>query len=66
MDGSGASFGAEVRPLAVIEDEITELSAHVAAATFRLLMLIAEFDTRGGWHGDGLRSCDAQGCASAA
>jgi hypothetical protein len=30
-------------------DEIAELSAHVEAATARLLALIREFDARGGW-----------------
>src|SRR5467141_2063930 len=37
-------------------DEIAELSAHVDAATARLLDLIRDFDARGGW-GNGFRSC---------
>jgi 5-methylcytosine-specific restriction endonuclease McrA len=37
-------------------DEITELSAHVDAATARLLDLIREFDERKGWS-NGYRSC---------
>ncbi len=37
-------------------DEIAELSAHLEAATARLLTLIREFDARGGW-GNGFRSC---------
>jgi len=37
-------------------DEIAELAAHLNAATGRLLDLIREFDTRGGW-GNGFRSC---------
>jgi len=37
-------------------DEIAELSAHLEAATARLLDLIREFDTRGGWN-RGFRSC---------
>jgi hypothetical protein len=37
-------------------DEIAELAAHLDAATARLLDLIREFDTRGGW-GNGFRSC---------
>jgi hypothetical protein len=37
-------------------DEIAELSAHVDAATARLLDLIREFDARGGWN-HGFRSC---------
>jgi len=37
-------------------DEIAELSAHLEAATARLLDLIRKFDARGGW-GNGFRSC---------
>jgi hypothetical protein len=37
-------------------DEIAELSAHLDAATARLLELIREFDARGGWS-NGFRSC---------
>jgi hypothetical protein len=36
-------------------DAIAELSAHLEAATARLLDLIREFDARGGWNG--FRSC---------
>ena len=32
------------RDLAILEDEITELAAHLNAATYRLLALIREFD----------------------
>ena len=39
-------------------DEIAELSAHLDAATARLLALIREFDGRGGWN-TGFRSCAA-------
>jgi 5-methylcytosine-specific restriction endonuclease McrA len=39
-------------------DQIAELSAHLEAATARLLALIREFDTRGGWN-TGFRSCAA-------
>jgi 5-methylcytosine-specific restriction endonuclease McrA len=39
-------------------DEIAELSAHLDAATARLLALIREFDVRGGWN-TGFRSCAA-------
>ncbi len=39
-------------------DEIAELSAHLDAATARLLDLIREFDARGGWN-NGFRSCAA-------
>jgi 5-methylcytosine-specific restriction endonuclease McrA len=39
-------------------DQIAELSAHLDAATVRLLDLIREFDARGGW-GNGFTSCAA-------
>ena len=39
-------------------DEIALLSAHLDAATARLLTLIREFDARGGWN-SGFRSCAA-------
>jgi hypothetical protein len=39
-------------------DEIAELSAHLDAASSRLLDLIREFDARGGWN-NGFRSCAA-------
>jgi hypothetical protein len=39
-------------------DEIAELSAHLEAATARLLELIREFDERGGWN-NGFSSCAA-------
>ena len=37
-------------------NEIAELSAHLAAATAHLLVLIREFDARGGWN-CGFSSC---------
>src|SRR5256886_5014087 len=37
-------------------DEIAELSAHLDAATARLLDLIRDFDARGGWN-TGFLSC---------
>jgi Domain of unknown function (DUF222) len=46
-------------PIAELErlgDEIAELSAHLQAATARLLDLIREFDAREGWN-TGFRSC---------
>jgi Domain of unknown function (DUF222)/HNH endonuclease len=50
-----------VDPTAELErlgDQIAELSAHLDAATARLLDLIREFEARGGW-GNGFRSCEA-------
>ena len=38
-------------------DEIATLAAHLHAATYRLLTLIAEFDQLGGWEPEGHRSC---------
>jgi 5-methylcytosine-specific restriction endonuclease McrA len=40
-----------------LENEIAELSASIDAATHRLLMLIAEYDRRGGWNNGACRSC---------
>src|SRR5512132_1999858 len=41
-----------------VGDEIAELSAHLDAATARLLELIRQFDARGGWN-TGFASCAA-------
>lgn len=40
-----------------LADEITELAAHIAAATCRWLELVAEFDRREGWSTYGCKSC---------
>jgi 5-methylcytosine-specific restriction endonuclease McrA len=45
-----------VSELECLGDQIAELSAHLDAATARLLTLIREFDARGGWN-TGFRSC---------
>ncbi len=47
-----------VAELERLGDEIAELSAHLDAATARLLALIREFDARGGWN-TGFHSCAA-------
>ena len=47
---------ARVEALDRLGDEIAELSAHLDAATARLLTLIRDFDARGGWN-TGFRSC---------
>ena len=52
-------IAATPEPIAELDrlgDEIAELSAHLDAATARLLDLIREFDARGGWN-HGFRSC---------
>ncbi|HVZ34467.1 MAG TPA: DUF222 domain-containing protein, partial [Polyangiaceae bacterium] len=43
--------------LEAVEQEITTLAAHLNAATYRFLTLIADFDRRCGWDGFGIRSC---------
>jgi hypothetical protein len=43
--------------LAQLEQEICELAGHLAAATCRWLLLVAEFDARGGWAEWGAKSC---------
>src|SRR3989442_7418213 len=48
----------DTRSLDRLVDEIAELSAHLDAATARLLELIREFDAREGWN-TGFRSCAA-------
>ena len=40
-----------------LEDQITELAAHIHAATYRLLVLIHEYDDYDGWEGPGMKSC---------
>ncbi len=40
-----------------LEHQITELAAHIHAANYRLLCLIAEFDRREGWCQWGILSC---------
>ncbi len=47
-----------IRELDRLGDAIAELSAHLEAATARLLDLIRDFDARGGWN-TGFRSCAA-------
>jgi hypothetical protein len=42
-----------------IADEIAELSAHLDAATHRLLTLVREFDAGSGWYTQGALSCAA-------
>ena len=44
-------------PLDELENQITELAGHLNAASYRWLMLIAEFDRRIGWRDLKLLSC---------
>ncbi|MEK6246746.1 MAG: hypothetical protein N2C12_01120, partial [Planctomycetales bacterium] len=43
--------------LARLENKITELAAHINAATFQLLVLINEYDEHDGWWQHGVASC---------
>jgi hypothetical protein len=56
-DGSGHWTTVDPDHVDAVADEITTLSAHIHAATHRLLTLIAEFDRLKGWERDGHRSC---------
>src|SRR5437870_2759152 len=47
----------ETLALQRLEDEITELAAHIHAATCRWLCLVAEYDRREGWALWGAKSC---------
>ena len=59
MEIHSPDIPATLEPVAELDqlgDEIAELSAHLEAATARLLDLIRAFDARGGWN-TGFRSC---------
>jgi hypothetical protein len=47
----------DAMPLPDLESELLGLAGHIAAAECRFLQLLAEFDQRNGWAGDGIRSC---------
>lgn len=53
----GARPDVEDMDLSAMAEEITTLAGHIAAATCRLLELLAAFDAGGGWHDGGIRSC---------
>lgn len=61
MDGNDRSDGIESplarEPLESLENQITELAGHMHAATYRLLVLIAEYDRREAWAPFGILSC---------
>ncbi len=52
-----ADLDDELDGLFELGDEIATLAAHLHAATYRLLTLIAEFDRLRGWDPEGHRSC---------
>ena len=43
--------------MARLENKITELAAHINAATFQLLKLIGQYDEQQGWGNHGVASC---------
>jgi Domain of unknown function (DUF222)/HNH endonuclease len=47
----------DLMPPELLEREITELAAHIHAATCRFLLLVRELDRREGWAEWGCRSC---------
>jgi hypothetical protein len=51
---TAATAGADLESLG---ERIAELSAHIQAATYQLLVMIREFDERGGWNWGACRSC---------
>jgi hypothetical protein len=60
VDTVSRSIQDQARTTAELEklgDEIAELAAHLHAATYRLLVMLREFDGRGGWWCGGFRSC---------
>jgi len=54
---SSATSSADVSAIEELGEQITILSAHIHAATQRLLVLVAQFDRKRGWELDGQRSC---------
>jgi hypothetical protein len=52
-----ATIRSECRDIDHLADEIAELSAHIEAATYRLLCLIRQFDESMAWHAQGFHSC---------
>ena len=56
MTVAPASRAPSQRDIEYLGEQIAELSAHIDAATYRLLVLIADFDERGGWN-VGFKSC---------
>lgn len=54
---SDTATSTDEQPLERLEAEICQLAGQLAAATCRWLLLIADFDRRGGWAGWGVLSC---------
>ena len=58
LEGEPPPLLADV-PLELIEKGICELAAHISAATYRMLCMLAEYDRRKGWAEWGCKSCVA-------
>jgi hypothetical protein len=54
-----SGLAAPAQELQALEDQICELAGHLAAATCRFLLLVADFDARRGWATWDLPSCGA-------
>src|SRR5215831_17569839 len=58
-DVAASPAGPSPVPLERLEAQICELAGHLAAATCRFLVLLADFDARRGWAGWEMSSCAA-------
>jgi hypothetical protein len=56
-DGGALTSGPDQVPLERLEAQICELAGHLAAATCRFLVLLADFDARRGWASWDMNSC---------
>jgi hypothetical protein len=58
-DAAGSPGGPPPVPVERLEAQICELAGHLAAATCRFLVLLADFDARRGWESWEMTSCAA-------
>ena len=56
-DAAASPDGSPVVPLERLEAQLCELAGHLAAATCRFLVLLADFDARRGWASWEMNSC---------
>ncbi|WP_238440103.1 hypothetical protein [Frankia sp. AgB1.8] len=54
---SGPAMNVETAPLPELEEELCGWAGRIAAATCRMLQVLAAFDRRAGWSGLGMASC---------
>jgi hypothetical protein len=59
LDSRQLAVDAERLRLDMLEARICELAGHLAAATYQFLVLVGDFDARGGWANWQLPSCSA-------